>query len=137
MHQKQFVTVSVFLQHQRRALMLQRANNNRFLPNYWEQAGGKVEYGEHPYEAAVREAKEETSLTIVILHPYYINYYRMPDDRDMIEIAVQGTIVGQQHIALSLAHQSFRWISPGELSSLSPLSDGMRKVIEEGFRNCE
>ncbi len=134
MKDNQFVTVSVFLKRGERALVLQRSKNSRFLPSYWEQAGGKVEKGEHPYEAAKREVMEETGLNVKIKNPYYINFYSMEDGRDMIEIALLGEIMDELQIVISNEHEMFRWVSFNELSELAPLSDGMRGVIERGFR---
>jgi 8-oxo-dGTP diphosphatase len=35
-------------------------------PQLWKFPGGKMEFGENPFETAVREVKEETGLTILI-----------------------------------------------------------------------
>lgn len=129
-----FVTVSAFIPYEGRALVLQRASHRKFLPGHWEQAGGKVEAGEHPYDAAVRETQEETGITIRVVRPYYINHYTMTDGRDMVEIALVCLSAGAPKVRLSNAHQEFRWVDVKTLQNLTPLSDGMRGVILEGFR---
>ncbi len=48
-------------------LIAQRASNAEHLPDVWEFPGGKIEPGEAPAEAAVREAREETGLEIEVV----------------------------------------------------------------------
>ena len=93
-----------------------------------------MEAGEHPYDAAVRETQEETGITIRVVRPYYINHYTMTDGRDMVEIALVCLSAGAPKVRLSNAHQEFRWVDVKTLQNLTPLSDGMRGVILEGFR---
>ena len=68
-------------------LIAQRARDAAHLPGVWEFPGGKVEAGEAPVQACIREAREEVGLQIeavgareiivweysqrtVILHPF-------------------------------------------------------------------
>jgi ADP-ribose pyrophosphatase YjhB (NUDIX family) len=44
-----------------KALLLHRKD-----PDVWEFPSGKIEYGEHPSEAARREVKEETNLDVTV-----------------------------------------------------------------------
>ena len=51
--------------------------NNKFLivkeilknKVVWDLPGGKIEYGESPYDALIREVKEETTLKVRIVKP--------------------------------------------------------------------
>ena len=45
-------------------LLLLRPSHALWAPNLWAFPGGKIEEGETPYRAAVRETMEETQLTI-------------------------------------------------------------------------
>jgi 8-oxo-dGTP diphosphatase len=47
-------------------LIARRASNAEHLPDVWEFPGGKIEAGETPEIAAIREAREETGLEIEI-----------------------------------------------------------------------
>lgn len=52
-----------------RILMLKRGATAPWMPNRWNLPGGHVDPGETPLQAAVREADEETGLTISNLTP--------------------------------------------------------------------
>jgi 8-oxo-dGTP diphosphatase len=45
-------------------LLLKRGSTAPWMPNMWNLPGGKIDPGEMPVEAAVREAKEETGIEV-------------------------------------------------------------------------
>lgn len=47
-------------------LVARRASDAAHLPDLWEFPGGKIEAGETPQEAAIREAREETGLEVEV-----------------------------------------------------------------------
>lgn len=67
-HRNPVPTVDIIIQLERGAIVLiERANP----PYGWALPGGYVDYGESLEEAAVREAKEETSLDIELLGQFH------------------------------------------------------------------
>ena len=64
--------VDVYVVHQtaesRRVLVLRRAAQGTRCPLAWETVHGRIEPGERPEQAAVREVAEETGLTIQRLY---------------------------------------------------------------------
>ena len=64
--------VDVYVVHQtpdaRRVLVLQRAAQGTRCPLAWETVHGRIEPGERPEQAAVREVAEETALPIERLY---------------------------------------------------------------------
>ena len=48
-------------------LLLLRPHNHHIDPGCWIQPGGKIEPGENPESAAIREVKEEMGVTIKII----------------------------------------------------------------------
>lgn len=65
------ITVTVLIEHQEQLMMVQEAKEKH--RGRWNQPGGHIEM-ESPQEAAVREAKEETGLDIVLLDLFAIYY---------------------------------------------------------------
>ncbi len=53
----------IIVRHENKVLLCKR-NNEGTLPGFWSCPGGKMEEGETPREAAVREFIEETDLPI-------------------------------------------------------------------------
>lgn len=131
----QFVLVTAFIPKQNKVLLVKRALNDDFLPGYWEQAGGKIEFGENPYDALVREVKEEVGLNVKATRPYFTIEEMTPDGRHAIEIAFHCEIIGQAEATLSHEHDELAWVTEKEFHSLSPLSDFMKKIIVEGFKS--
>ena len=63
-----------------RVLLLQRARDTR-CPGAWETVHGRLESGEEPEDAAVREVREETGLSAerlynVSVQPFYLHAMR-------------------------------------------------------------
>jgi len=61
---EQVICANVFIRKDSKYLLLRRSPLKKHAPNFVHPVGGKVEPGENPFTAAVREAKEETGLTI-------------------------------------------------------------------------
>ena len=64
------INVSVCIVYYRERLLILQRPQNKMLSGLWEFPGGKIEPGESPEAAAIREIKEETNLSI--LSPDYI-----------------------------------------------------------------
>jgi 8-oxo-dGTP diphosphatase len=71
-HKNPFPTVDIIIEVEREdgrpgIVLIER----KFPPPGWALPGGFVEYGESLEEAAVREAKEETSLDITLIRQFH------------------------------------------------------------------
>lgn len=83
--------------------------------DWWEFPGGKIEEGETPEEAIVREIREELDTTVaageLITHVDY-EYPEFYLSMDCIDCRIlSGSPVLKEH-------ESARWLSPGELDSV-------------------
>lgn len=67
------ITVDIIIEINHGIVLIERANP----PAGWALPGGFVDYGESLEDAAVREAKEETSLTVELLEQFHS--YSEPD----------------------------------------------------------
>lgn len=118
-----------------KVLVAHRSADDDLLPGYWELVGGGVELGETPENAVVREAMEETGLTVKPVKRYYD--YSFVNERGWQRRATAFVceLEGEDKVVLSFEHQDFRWIKLEELDDLAPVSDRMRDIIKQGFQN--
>lgn len=63
-----FVTVDIIISYRGGVVLVERKNE----PQGWALPGGFVDIGESVQEAAVREAKEETSLDVLLTDLFYV-----------------------------------------------------------------
>jgi 8-oxo-dGTP pyrophosphatase MutT (NUDIX family) len=94
-----------------RLLVLQRAEDTR-CPGAWETVHGRIEPGERPEHAAVREVKEESGLAIARLYnitvqPFYLHGFQT------VQLAVVfAAFVGEPgEVALGPEHRGYEWLS--------------------------
>ena len=93
-------------------LTLQRAHDTR-CPTAWETVHGHIEAGESPEQAAVREVREETGLTVqrlynVTVQPFYLHKLAT------VELAVvfAAFVSRSDPITLGEEHMRHEWLSP-------------------------
>src|SRR3954471_7799162 len=92
-------------------LALQRGPNTR-CPASWETVHGRMEAGERPEDAAVREVREETGLTIdrlysITCQPFYLH------KAGVVQVAVVFAAFVREGADVTLGdeHQRSEWLS--------------------------
>ena len=121
--------------HKNKLLIIQRALDEVFLPGYYELPGGKVDFGEDPKEALAREYHEEVNLHVQIGKPFHVfSYLSENGNRHTVEILFHVTLLGNDSIELSSAHDDYQWITPKEVDQYLMTSE-IQKAIQLGFRN--
>lgn len=91
-------------------LLLRRADT---LKGIWMSAAGRVEPGEKGWQAAVREAQEETGL---VPHTVYAvdmveQFYNIARDRVIVLPVFLGLVEEGATVTLNHEHDAFRWLS--------------------------
>ncbi len=83
------------------------------LAGGWELPGGKVEPGEDPSAAAVRETYEELGCTVEVTG--WLAGTSVIDDRHLLRVAVARLVAGDP---TATEHDLLRWLAPTELDQV-------------------
>jgi len=145
-HEKIDFTVAIFVVEEGRVLMILHRNLRKWLP-----LGGHIELDEEPEIAALREAKEESGLDVVLLGerpptsgpgvraliaPRFMDIHRISDTHEHIGLIYFARPVGGELSLAKEEHHDIRWCAPEDLDALQPaISDSVKwyclKAIEE------
>jgi 8-oxo-dGTP pyrophosphatase MutT (NUDIX family) len=108
-------TVDVYvirpLRPQWRVLVLQRGLATR-CPASWETVHGRLEAGEEPEQAAVREVREETGLEVerlynVTVQPFYLH----TSHTVQLAVVFAAFVREPADVAIGVEHQAHAWLS--------------------------
>lgn len=98
----------------------------------WEFPGGKIEEGEDPVHAVIREVKEELDTEISVQKLYYTLDYDYPD----FHLHMLCYLCRIQNGKLTLLeHQDARWLTREELDSVDwlPADIQLIEALKEAF----
>ncbi|MEX2215136.1 MAG: NUDIX domain-containing protein [Phycisphaeraceae bacterium] len=116
-----------------RALVIRRSAASRFWPDKWDLVGGKMDAGETFDQTLLREAKEETGLTIELTRLLGASEYELPHIK-LVFVVMEATMISGT-LRLSEEHCESRWVCDGELATLDmvpPLAQALRSPSTEG-----
>jgi 8-oxo-dGTP diphosphatase len=96
-----------------RILLIRRSERSPTDPGCWDLPGGKMDYGESLAETLVREAREETGLTIRVGKPFHVSHFtKEPFWVTCVTFACE---LLDGDVRLSSEHGDFAWIEPSEI----------------------
>jgi 8-oxo-dGTP diphosphatase len=93
-------------------VLLTRRMEGAHLAGMWEFPGGKVEAGEHPEAALIRECKEECALEIEVRDILDVAWHRY-EKKDVLLLFYDCGIVSGQIQHLGVADHA--WVAPADL----------------------
>ena len=104
--------------------------SGKSLGGFWEFPGGKLEVGEEPEEALIREIQEEFNSKIRVLS--YINEASYDYEFGRVTMKTFEAELLDGNLEL-LEHQDAVWLYPGELSKLNwaPVDIPAVKVLSQ------
>ena len=111
------LVVAALVREQGRILMSRR-RPDQAMPNLWEFLGGKVEPGEHPEAALVRELREELGCGIAVDGIHEVVFHAYPDF-DLYMLVYASRIVEGRPRAVDVAQ--IEWVSPSSLPAMDLL----------------
>lgn len=94
-----------------RVLLTKRAEGQH-LAGLWEFPGGKLESGESPEEALVRECREECGIEIAVAEILDATFHRYPE-KDVLLLFYRCSLVSGEVRHLHVADHA--WVEPKEL----------------------
>ena len=102
-------------------ILLARRTRGRDLAGLWEFPGGKVDPGESPEQALVRELHEELGIAVQIGDPLIAVPHRYPHKRLRLDVR---RIAGYDGVPKGLDGQALAWVPPHKLASYAmPAAD--------------
>ena len=93
-----------------RVLVLQRSAD-AIRPKSWETVFGKIDDGELPQDAAIREIEEETGLAIERLYNVNVQSFYLHATQTVQLAIVFAAFVSSTSVRLSEEHSNFEWLS--------------------------
>jgi 8-oxo-dGTP pyrophosphatase MutT (NUDIX family) len=120
-----FEIVSSYVTAQGKMLLLHR-HNNKSQGGKWGEPAGKIDAGEKPLEAMVRELNEETGL---VINPEQLTFFKTIYVRFLNEYDFTYHMFGlsfEAEPAINIndyEHQSFTWVTPEEALKMNLVHD--------------
>jgi 8-oxo-dGTP diphosphatase len=111
------LVVAALIREEGRILMSRR-RADQAMPNLWEFPGGKVEPGEHPEAALVRELREELGCGIAVAGIHEVVFHAYPDF-DLYMLVYASRITGGRPRAIQVAE--IAWLEPARLPEMDLL----------------
>jgi len=99
-------------------ILMSRRRHDQAMPNLWEFPGGKVEPGEHPEAALVRELREEVGCGIEVTGIHEVVFHAYPEF-DLYMLVYASRIVDGRPRAIEVA--AIAWVEPARLPELDLL----------------
>lgn len=101
-----------------KCLLLQRSKGCEHNVGKWDMPGGKVDVGERPDEALLREVGEETEVDFSLDRVIGAAESDLPD-RKVAYLIFEGRLLSSREVQLRKSeHDAYRWVSLSELGVL-------------------
>lgn|SRR5690606_19021552 len=123
-------TVLIYIEKDNKYLLIHKVNKDMNF-NKYSGVGGKLEKGETPIEAAIRETKEETGLSIIPIFKGIVNFH----SNDYVEIMYLYKAYEFEGIITPSDEGELIWYDKEKLDEL-PMWEGdyifLKKIDEPG-----
>ena len=104
------------LENREGRILIARRKADTFLGGYWEFPGGKIEAGESPQQALIRECREELGVTLAVGSLYTQAVHRYPDIH--IRLSLYEAAIAEGDLERR-EHNDLRWIEASQIPSFT------------------
>lgn len=122
------VAAAVLFRSDGRILLAQRPEGKPYA-GYWEFPGGKLEAGETPQQALVREIREELGVQVTRAYPWLIKHFSYPHAHVELHFFRVTEWVGELQL---LDRQQIAWMQPDklEVAPVLPANTEILRALE-------
>ena len=113
-------------------ILVSQRRADQSLPLQWELPGGKVEPGEPPVDALVREFREELAITVTVGRIWEVLFHAYPAF-DLVMLVYACTLVAGEPRAIEVADVA--WAVPSDLETLDLVAADrplVERLVKEG-----
>ena len=133
-HKNLKIVVSIALINDANEILLSKRPNNKHLAGLWEFPGGKVENGEAPENALIREIKEELNIDInhTCIAPLSFSEFDYKEFQLLLLLYVCRRWEGEPK---SMEDNEIIWVKPNMLRKykMPPADDALIYCIQDLF----
>jgi len=104
-----------------RFLVIERGGDSKHFQGWWEYPGGKIDPGESPHTAVIRETQEEVGLSATPDTTEPVWWVRVPSGEVEYAFFIWQSPDAEPPVKLSAEHTAFRWVTPTEAWKLQLL----------------
>jgi len=107
------IVVAAVIRREGRVLLTRRRRGSH-LAGYWEFPGGKLEPGEAPEDALIRECREELGVDVRVRDILDVTFHRYPE-KDVLLLFYDAELVAGE--VQDLDHEEHAWCTAADLDS--------------------
>lgn len=116
------ITVAAAIVRDKERVLVTQRRRDAHLGGLWEFPGGKLERGESPEQAVLRECKEECGIVVRVRDIYHVTFWKYPGRDDLLLLFYECELVEGPVRNLQVA--SHQWCIPSDLRDFEfPPSD--------------
>ncbi|MDC3116281.1 8-oxo-dGTP diphosphatase MutT [Alphaproteobacteria bacterium] len=133
-HKNLQIVVSIALINNENEILLSKRPENKHLSGFWEFPGGKVEDGEIPEKALIREVKEELNIDInnKCIAPLSFSEFDYKNFQLLLLLYVCRRWDGEP---MSMENNKLEWVKPSMLRNykMPPADDALIYCLQDLF----
>ncbi|WP_315118929.1 NUDIX domain-containing protein [uncultured Clostridium sp.] len=127
MEKRIVVVVKGIIKFKNKLLIVKRSDNDDVCPGEWEFPGGKIDFGERPEDALIREIGEEVGLAIKIEGILYTWTTMLNKYKQYIGLNY-FCISESDHVTISFEHSDYKWVDEKEIKEYIKDEDILNKL---------